>query len=430
MDHVDAIGLHRIDAHNGILPDEVLFDLVGDARFVLIGEASHGTHEFYAARAHMTRRLIEEQGFAAVAVEADWPDAYRVNRYVRHTGTDALAEAALAGFQRFPQWMWRNTVVRDFVEWLQDFNGRRSTPVGFFGLDLYSLRRSMTEVISYLDRRDPDAAQRARRRYGCFEHITDEQRYGYRAAFGAGQSCEDEVVAQLAEFQRLDLDRVRGDGMAEDDERFYAQQNARLVTAAEQYYRTMFVGHNESWNLRDRHMLETLRQLADHLDGLSRGARIVVWAHNSHLGDARATELGDDGQLNLGQLVREQFPGHSCTIGFTTDSGTVTAADQWDEPAQTMTVRPALPGSVEALFHQAGGDFLLRADELPAERLLHRAIGVIYRPATERQSHYFMARPADQYDALIHIDRTTALEPLEVVAEPAGAESETYPDGL
>lgn len=435
-DALTAIRNHSIPAPGGGVSDEMLANLVGDARFVLIGEASHGTHEFYAARAHMTRRLIEEHGFCAVAVEADWPDAYRVNRYVRHTGTDATADAALAGFERFPQWMWRNTVVRDFVQWLREHNSRQQAPVGFFGLDLYSLRRSMTEVINYLDRRDPEAAQRARARYSCFEHVTDEQRYGYTAAFGVGQSCEDEVVAQLAELQQLDLDLVRRDGMAEDDERFYARQNARLVTAAEQYYRTMFTGHTASWNLRDRHMLDTLRELADHLDELHDRARIVVWAHNSHLGDARATELGDAGQLNLGQLVREHYPDQSATIGFTTYIGTVTAADQWDDPARTIEVRPALPGSIEALFHHADrNDFLLSRtangqSALPASPLLQRAIGVIYRPATERQSHYFLARPADQYDALIHIDTTTALKPLEAIAEPAGEESETYPHAL
>lgn len=426
-----------VSSPGGIVCDEELIGLVGDARFVLIGEASHGTHEFYAARAQMTRRLIEELGFDAVAVEADWPDAYRVNRYVRGTGDDTSAEAALSGFERFPQWMWRNTVVADFTEWLRSYNTTHRTPVGFYGLDLYSMRRSVDEVINYLQQRDPAAAQRARNRYGCFDHFADEQRYGYAAAFGAGESCEDEVVQQLADLAGLDLDLVRRDGMAETDERFYARQNARLVKAAEEYYRAMFRGHISSWNLRDRHMMETLRELADQLDGGTASSRIIVWAHNSHLGDARATELADAGELNLGQLVREAYPGECCSIGFTTYSGSVTAADNWGGPAKTMQVRPALPGSVEALFHEADcGDFFLRGrtgrepTAMPQTPLLQRAIGVIYRPQTERQSHYFLARPADQFDALVHIDTTSAVQQLPAVPQSPAAELQTYPHAV
>ena len=293
----------------------MLFDLVGDAQLVLIGEASHGTSEFYAARAQMTRRLIEDRGFGAVAAEADWPDAYRVNRYVRGGGDDATAEEALRGFERFPTWMWRNAAVLDFVGWLREHNGRpgrdERAKAGFYGLDLYSLYRSVHEVISYLDRVDPAAADRARKRYACFDQFSDDdaQVYGFAAAFGAGEECEREVVAQLVDLQRHAVEYARRDGLMADDELFYAEQNARTVRAAEEYYRAMFSGRASSWNLRDRHMADTLDALAGHLTR-QRGApaKIVVWAHNSHLGDARATETAARGELNVGQLVRERHP--------------------------------------------------------------------------------------------------------------------------
>jgi erythromycin esterase-like protein/predicted phosphoribosyltransferase len=427
---------------DGAPPDDALFDLVGDARFVLIGEASHGTHEFYAARARMTRRLIEEKGFCAVAVEADWPDAYRVNRYVRGRGDDGTAEEALRGFERFPTWMWRNAVVLDFVGWLREHNDQRGgderAKAGFYGLDLYSLYRSIHEVISYLERVDPAAAARARERYSCFDHSSDGdgQAYGFAAAFGAGESCEREVVEQLVDLRRHALDYTRRDGLVADDELFYAEQNATVVKASAEYYRSMFAGRVSSWNLRDRHMVETLDALADHLTR-QRGtpAKIVVWAHNSHVGDARATELGSQGELDIGQLVREGHAGDCRLIGFTTYTGTVTAADDWGGPAERKWVRPALADSVEELFHDAGEKgFMISFDRAPlaAEALgsarLERAIGVIYRPDTERQSHYFRSRVAGQFDAVIHIDETRAVEPLERTAGwERGEVPETYP---
>ena len=428
---------------DGVLDDDELFDLVGDARFVLVGEASHGTHEFYAARARMTQRLIEEQGFCAVAVEADWPDAYRVDRWVRGRGDDATAEEALRGFERFPTWMWRNTPVLDFVGWLRDRNdrvgGQERAKAGFYGLDLYSLHRSIREVIAYLERVDPAAAERARRRYACFDHFSgsDGQAYGFAAAFGAGESCEREVVEQLVDLQRHALDYARRDGLPAQDELFYAEQNARTVKAAEAYYRSMFSGRVSSWNLRDLHMADTLDALAVHLSRRHRGhpARMVVWAHNSHLGDARATEVAANGELNVGQLMRERHPRECCLIGFTTYTGTVTAADDWEGPSECKRVRPALAESVEELFHEVGEKaFLVRPGVMPsaAETLrsprLERAIGVIYRPETERQSHYFRARLADQYDAAIHIDETRAVEPLERTARwEQGEVPETFP---
>lgn len=420
-----------------------LLGLVGNARFVLLGEASHGTHEFYRERAEITKRLVVEKGFDAVAVEADWPDAYRVNRYVRGEGDDRDAESALGGFKRFPTWMWRNTVVVEFVEWLRRHNdslleGRRK--VGFYGLDLYSLYTSVEAVLGFLDKVDPEGAKRARRRYACFEHFgEDTQAYGYAATFGLAESCKQEVVEQLVEMRRRASELANRDGRVARDEFFYAEQNARLVKNAEEYYRSMFRGRVESWNLRDSHMAETLDALAAHLGAEEGGAsKVVVWEHNSHLGDARATELGQGGEWNVGQLVRERHAGETVLVGFTTHSGFVTAATDWDGAAERKRVRPALEGSYERLFHEAGVPrFLLnlredgRARELLRLPRLERAIGVIYRPETERLSHYFHAQLAEQFDALIHIDETRAVEPLERNAGwEAGEPPETYPSGF
>jgi erythromycin esterase-like protein/predicted phosphoribosyltransferase len=436
-----AIRARAAPVEEGAPHDGDLFDLVGDAQLVLIGEASHGTHEFYEARARMTRRLIEEKGFCAVAAEADWPDAYRVNRYVRGRGHDATAEEALRGFERFLTWMWRNTVVLDFVGWLRDRNDRlgddQRAKAGFYGLDLYSLYRSIREVIAYLEGVDPTAAARARERYACFDHFSgdDGQAYGFAAAFGAGETCEEEVVEQLVDLQRHALEYARRDGLVAEEELFYAEQNARTVKAAAEYYRAMFSGRVSSWNLRDRHMVDTLEALAGHL-GRQRGepARIVVWAHNSHLGDARATEVAAHGEVNVGQLMRERHPGDCRLFGFTTYTGTVTAASDWDGPAERKLVRPALSDSVEEQFHDVGEKSFLvtqrATQEVEALRSarLERAIGVIYRPETERQSHYFRARLAEQFDAVIHIDETRAVEPLERTARwEEGEVPETYP---
>ncbi len=410
-----------------------LLDLIGDARLVLIGEASHGTHEFYATRAAITRRLIEEKAFTAVAVEADWPDAYRVNCYVRGVSDDRSAEAALGGFKRFPQWMWRNTDVVDFVDWLRRHNDARppEARVGFYGLDLYSLHASIEAVIGYLERVDPEAARRARQRYSCFDHFgEDPQLYGYAASFDLDHSCQRAVVEQLVELRRRAADYARRDGRIAEDEYFYAEQNARLVKNAEEYYRTMFRSRVSSWNLRDCHMAETLDALVAHLSRGGRTARVVIWEHNSHLGDARATEMGRLGEINVGQLARERYGDDAVLIGFTTYTGTVTAASDWGAEAERKRVRPALPGSYEALFHAVGvPNFLLRLDEPTsadptsearavaraalAGPLLERAIGVIYRPESERLSHYFNARLPEQFDAVIHYDETHALQPLE-----------------
>jgi erythromycin esterase-like protein len=440
---------------------DALIELIGEARVVLIGEASHGTHEFYRERARITRRLIEERGFTAGAVEADWPDAYRVNRYVRGIGDGATALDALGGFERFPTWMWRNADVLDFVGWLRARNDTRphEARAGFYGLDLYSLYGSIAAVLDYLDNVDPAAAGRARYRYSCLGHFgEDSQAYGYAASFGMAQTCEDEVVKQLVELRERAGEYARRDGRLAEDEYFFAEQNARLIKNAEEYYRTMFGGPVSSWNLRDRHMAETLDALIGHLDRQGPRAKVVVWEHSSRLGDARATEMGWHGELNVGQLVRERYGADAFNVGFTTYSGTVTAAYDWDGPAERRRVLPALPGSFEEVFHvvseraapaarevgtaQASTGEPLRnfmilpraggpAADLLREPRLERAIGVVYRPETERVSHYFRARLADQFDAVLHFDETRAVEPLDrhprgEAAEPA----ETFPSGL
>jgi erythromycin esterase-like protein len=419
-----------------------LMKLIGDAPLVLIGEASHGTHEFYRERAQITKRLIKEKGFTAVAVEADWPDAYRVNRYVRGVGSDTDAVEALAGFKRFPAWMWRNADVLDFIGWLRTYNDdlpATATKVGFYGLDLYSLHTSIEAVLDYLDRIDPEAARRARARYACFDHFgKDEQAYGYATGLGIAESCEDEVVSQLLELHQNSTEYAWRDGRVAADEHFYAKQNARLVMNAERYYRSMFRGRVSSWNLRDAHMVETLESLHAFLSSQDSHAKIVVWEHNSHLGDARATRMGQEGEWNVGQLVRERHGRDAVLIGFTTYEGTVTAASNWDAPAERKRVRPALENSYEALFHEVGiPRFLLtlRNTEHAAaalrEPLLERAIGVIYRPETERASHYFQARLPAQFDAVLHFDETRAVEPLERTTEwEAGEVPETFPTGI
>lgn len=419
-----------------------LLQRVGAAHFVLIGEATHGTHEFYRIRAEITKRLIREKGFCAVAVEADWPDAYRVNRFVRGRADDADATEALGGFRRFPQWMWRNADVLDFVGWLRAHNdglGPHERPVGFYGLDLYSLHASIEAVLAYLRVVDPDAARRAQARYACFDHFgPDLHGYGASTRFGMTPSCEREVVAQLVELQRSAGEYVKRDGRVDPDALFYAEQNARVVRNAEAYYRAAVTGGVDSWNLRDRHMASTLLRLAPHLSREGEPAKIVVWAHNSHLGDAAWTELGAQGELNVGQLLREQYPHDSVLIGFTTYTGTVTAASDWDAPAERKRVRPALPGSYEHVFHDAdlGNSLLLFHHQHDIswaldEPRLERAIGVIYRPQTERMSHYFSASLSRQFDAVLHYDVTRAVEPLERNAQwDRGELPETFPFAL
>jgi protein-L-isoaspartate(D-aspartate) O-methyltransferase len=408
-----------------------LFDRFAEARVVLLGEATHGTSEFYRARAAITRTLVERHGFGIVAVEADWPDAAAVDRYVRHKAP--LADAAPA-FRRFPTWMWRNVEVHDFVDWLRAHNAgldpaRRA---GFFGLDLYNMSASMRAVIDYLDTVDPEAARVARERYGCLTPWQkDPATYG-RAVLGGGHAkCEAAVVAMLRELFEKEMSyQTRGaEGF------FDAAQNARLVAAAERYYRVMYYGAAESWNLRDRHMFETLEQL---LAWRGKGSKAVVWAHNSHVGHAAATEMGEmRGEINIGQLCRERFGEAAVLIGFGTDRGTVAAASDWDGAMEIKQVRPAHRDSYERLCRESGvSRFLVDLREGLAPDLrsallyprLQRAIGVIYRPETELASHYFDACLPRQFDAYLWFEETRAVTPLPTTAR-AGM-PDTYPFGL
>jgi len=418
-----------------------LLAFIGDAKVVLLGEASHGTTEFYRSRAQITKRLICDKGFSAIAVEADWPDAYRVNRFVKGDNKDADASWALSGFKRFPTWMWRNTEVLQFLTWLRVHNDSLvpADRVGFYGLDLYSLHASMECVLRYLDNIDPDAARRARDRYACFTQFGDDpQRYGYAAGFGLRPSCEEEAISQLIDLQRNSLLHSRMDGFAALDRFFDAEQNARVVKDAEEYYRAMFGDSVASWNLRDQHMMETFVALSRHLGLRQAPAKMVVWAHNSHVGDARATAMGQAGEWNIGQLARQRYGDDCRSIGFTTYSGTVTAASEWDGPTRTIPVRPARADSYESLMHDTEiPAFTLNlkkpsrvADSLRTP-MRERAIGVIYRPESELASHYFKAALSDQFDAIIHFDESCAVEPIELEAKKScGEPAETFPSGI
>ena len=407
-----------------------LFDRYAEARVVLLGEASHGTSEFYRARAAITRRLIEAHGFTIVAVEADWPDAASLDRYVRHR--PARNEEPV--FQRFPTWMWRNRDVTRFIEWLRGHNEGKPANVqaGFYGLDLYSLDSSIRAVLDYLDKVDPAAAKIARYRYGCLMPWSKEPAQYGRMALSAGYAlCEKAVVQTLRELLARRMDYAKADG-----ERFLdAAQNARLVSNAEAYYRAMYYGSAESWNLRDSHMFETLENL---LRDAGPESKAVVWAHNSHIGDARHTEMGQvREELNLGQLCRQRFGGEAALIGFGTHAGTVAAADDWDEPMKVMDVLPSRMDSYERLFHDAGEPRCLLdlregvhpqlRGRLAASRL-ERFIGVIYRPDTERWSHYVECALSRQFDAYVWFDQTHAVEPLG--EEPRTGMPETWPFGL
>jgi len=405
------------------------FDRYADARVVLLGEASHGTSEFYRARAAITRRLIERHGFNIVAVEADWPDAAALNRRVR--GLPAREEDAQA-FERFPHWMWRNREVEALLEWMTAWNRDKvdGQQAGFYGLDLYNLGGSMRAVIDYLDVHDPEGADDARERYGCLlPWSRDPARYGQLAMREGHAACEEGVLAMLGDMLNK---RLEGD----DEALLDAQANARLVANAEAYYRVMYHGAAESWNLRDSHMFETLCQV---LDARGAGAKAVVWAHNSHIGDARFTDMGwSRGEHNIGQLVRQRFSEEAALIGFGTHTGTVAAADDWDAPMRIKAVKPSMPDSIERLCHDAGGErFLLdlrgAEEELQSalsEPRLERYIGVIYRPQTERWSHYSESSLSRQYDGWVWFDETRAVSALRGPAVPAGAGDGTYPFGV
>lgn len=405
------------------------FDRFADAKVVLLGEATHGTSEFYRARAAITRRLVEKHGFNIIAVEADWPDAARIDRHVRHHVHEPTAKEA---FARFPTWMWRNVEVHDFIEWLRAHNEKlpAQARTQFSGLDIYSLGASITAVLDYLDRVDPDEAKAARARYACLTPWQDDpSRYGFAVRHLETTPCEDGAVAQLRELleKRLSYAGRYGDF-------FSAEQNARIVRAAEHYYRLMYRSATASWNLRDRHMFDTLVRL---LAARGRDAKAVVWAHNSHIGNAAATAMGWQGEFNIGGLCRLAYGADAVLIGFGTDRGTVAAADEWGGPMKVKTVVPARDDSYERVFRQASvpcaltdwrsGDKKELRGAL-SEARLERAIGVIYRPDSELASHYFEAILPDQFDAYVWFEETTAITPLS--GEPPQGAPDTYPFGL
>lgn len=432
---IDGICSAAIELKGTSSDYDALLASIGDAQIVLLGEATHGTHEFYDIRAQITQRLIVEKRFHAVTIEGDWPDSYQINRYI-HQQQYTNAVEALAAFDRFPTWMWRNVPMIQFIDWLHKYNQEQSSnKVSFYGLDLYSLYRSVDAVITSLKKIDPAAAQEAQHYYSCFDQYRhDPQAYSYAVFTSAIQSCADMVIAELKRLQEQDWGHL-GQGKMSAHEAFYIEQNARVVKNAEQYYRSLFVSETSNWNIRDSHMLETLNALITYyqLQGVEK-PKIIIWAHNSHVGNAAATQMSKYGEYNIGQLAKEQFGENAVSVGFTTYQGTVSAASDWHKPVERKVVKKALSESYEALFHamQIPNFVLLLKDAplLPHESL-ERAIGVVYHPQTERMSHYFHANLAGQFDAIIHYDKTTAVEPLEKTSQwIAGEVPETYPSGL
>jgi erythromycin esterase-like protein len=427
-DAVRARALPLVDADSL----DPLLDTIGDARFVLLGEASHGTSEFYTWRAAISRRLIEEKGFSFIAVEGDWPDCYRVNRYVKgHADSGADAESVLHAFDRWPTWMWANREMVELVEWL----GRRNAPlpwdrrVGFYGLDVYSLYDSLRAVTAYLEHVDPEAARAARKAYSCFEPYAEDVQEYARATALVPTSCEDETIRILTAL------RARAPSYREDgrDAYFDAEQNALVARNAELYYRTMVRGGSASWNVRDYHMMETLDRLAAHHGP---GSKAIVWEHNTHIGDARFTDMARAGMVNVGQLARQAHERDGVVlVGFGTHRGSVIAGAEWGAPMERMAVPSAREGSYEALFHAARDeDFLLLFDDerTPAgleEVRGHRAIGVVYDPRLEHWGNYVPTILPSRYDAFLFIDESHALDPLHMPIHVDGDAPETYPTG-
>lgn len=414
-----------------------IMEMAKTSRFVLIGESSHGTKEFYKIRADITKRLIDELGFNAIAIEGDWPDAYRVNRYVNATNSNGGATQALEDFERFPTWMWQNREVLSFIKWLRCYNTvNTKAAIGFYGLDLYSMHSSIAAVIDYLDEIDPQAALRARSHYNCLDNFPTNSSSALHAL---DNTCKEEIVKQLENLRQNSFEYLKKEGFLAKEELFCAKQNAELVKSAQAYYHSLYLGEESSWNLRDSHMAKTLEELNSHLrETHQKPAKFVIWAHNSHIGDARATDMAKRGELNLGQLVREKHPDETLLIGFSTYQGKVSAASNWDMPVEHKTVMPALKDSIEEALHKTGvknfilkfrdNEELTKALDTP---LLERFIGVIYQPRTERQSHYYHANVSKQFDALIYLDETTAVQPLKTETNWNQHDlDETFPFGI
>ncbi len=409
-----------------------LLERIDEARLVLLGEASHGTSEFYTWRDRITRRLIAEQGFSFIAVEGDWPDCYRVNRYVKgYDGAAADAAEVLGAFQRWPAWMWANREVQVMIDWLREHNRGRATGVraGFYGLDVYSLWESMESVIGHLQRVDPAAVPAALEAYSCFEPYGRDERSYARATALVPASCEDEVVRVLTQLRRSAPTRD-GDAEAALD----AEQNALVAVNAERYYRAMVRADADSWNIRDRHMAQTLDRL---LRFYGPGSRGVVWAHNTHIGDARATDMARDGMVNIGQLARETHADEGVVlVGFTSYRGTVVASHSWGAPMERMNVPPGREGSWEDVIHAGGAhDRMMILDDAAGEELLmaprgHRAIGVVYHPEREHTGNYVPTVLPERYDVVLAMEKTRALLPLHQELPPVGELPETFPTGV
>jgi erythromycin esterase len=404
-----------------------LIDRIGDARYVLLGEATHGTSEFYTWRAAVSRRLIEEKGFSFIAVEGDWPDCYAVNQFVKGRGGGSAYDV-LHAFSRWPTWMWANREVVELVRWMAIRNERAANPCGFYGLDVYSLWDSMNAVVDYLEQKDPQLARGAKRAYACFDPYHDDAQEYARATAVVPTSCEDETVAILREL------RSRASSLADDgpESYFNAEQNALVAQNAELYYRTMVRGGPASWNVRDQHMVETLERLMKHHGAESKA---IVWEHNTHIGDARFTDMARSGMVNVGQLVRQRHEQEGVVlVGFGTHRGTVIAAQGWGESMERMQVPPAADGSYENALQAAGvGDSLIlfgeKSQEAAREPRGHRAIGVVYDPRTEHWGNYVATILARRYDAFLYVEETAALDPLHLAVEPAADLPETYPTG-
>lgn len=408
---------------------------IGNARYVLLGEATHGTSEFYQWRAKLSRRLIEEQGFSFVAVEGDWPDCYRINRYAKgYAESGESAREVVHAFERWPTWMWANREVAEFAEWLRDHNRRRAAPrqAGFYGLDVYSLWDSMHAVVLYLESMDPALARAARAAYRCFEPYGEDVQEYARATALVPTTCENEAVAVLAALRRSATE-FREDG---PDAFFNAEQNALVAQNAERYYRTMVRGGPTSWNVRDAHMVETLERLVKHHGP---DAKAIVWEHNTHVGDARFTDMARAGMFNVGQLVRQAHDGDDVVIvGFGTHRGTVVAGDEWGAPMRRIRVPPAREDSFEDALHASdAGDLLLLFDDRDdgglaglADPIGHRAIGVVYDPRHEHWGNYVPTIVPRRYDAFVHFEETTALDALHMPVLVDGEPPETYPSGM
>lgn len=424
-EQIDAIS-HSLGTVEDLDP---LLDQIGDARYVLLGEASHGTSDYYAWRARISQRLIREKGFSFIAVEGDWPDCYRLNRYVKnYADAGNSAYDVLQVFNRWPTWMWANWEIVALAEWLRQHNAEASSAVGFYGLDVYSLWESMEAIIDYLERVDPEAAQIARRAYLCFEpYSEDAQAYAWSTAI-VPESCEEEVIDLLQEVRR------KTEGFDQDPEAaFNAEQNARVMVNAEKYYRTMVRGGADSWNVRDHHMMDALNHLMEHHGP---NAKAIVWAHNTHVGDARATDMANAGMVNIGQLARQQHRQEGVVlVGFGSHHGSVIAGQEWGAPMERMPVPRAQASSWEDVLHCAGPrDILLTLHSAREEPEFldargHRAIGVVYHPEREHYGNYVPTVLPQRYDAFIYLEETDALHPLHL--EPEGHKlPEMYPWGL